>query len=388
MPQNSLTLPTSGTVSGLQMTQNINSALDTLVSVNSGASAPGTTYAYMMWADTSAGLLKQRNAANSGWVVRGSLAETRTVARSSNTALGVGDFGKTFVASNTFTQTFNASSTLGDGWQCVYVNSGNGVITFDPASSETIDGLATVALAPGEGCVLTCDGNNLFSAGRSVSMRQNQTGTAFTTTGTAPAFNVASSPLFGALATNQRMALKFHSAGNGTNTLSRDGTTVANLKQYDSAGNKVTATITANLVTDVVYDGIDYIVLDAVPPAAASTVTTKVVTTTRDIATANGTQDVTGFGFNPSAVTVMAVVNGTSKQSFGMVDSSATQQAQGHVTGAHTVYVGSSTAIYLDDNVGNSSSGVISFITDGVRITWTKTSSPTGTATINIMGFK
>ena len=46
----------------------INSALGALVSNNSGATAPATTFPYMWWADTTAGVLKQRNAANSAWI--------------------------------------------------------------------------------------------------------------------------------------------------------------------------------------------------------------------------------------------------------------------------------------------------------------------------------
>lgn len=45
-----------------------NLALLALVSQNSGATAPATTFAYMLWADTTAGILKQRNAANSAWI--------------------------------------------------------------------------------------------------------------------------------------------------------------------------------------------------------------------------------------------------------------------------------------------------------------------------------
>jgi hypothetical protein len=45
----------------------LNSALQAAVSCSSGATAPATTYANMLWADTTANLLKQRNLANSGW---------------------------------------------------------------------------------------------------------------------------------------------------------------------------------------------------------------------------------------------------------------------------------------------------------------------------------
>jgi hypothetical protein len=53
-----------------------NSFIAAILSNNSGASSPSVTYAYMWWCDTSSGLLKQRNAANSDWVTIGTLAST------------------------------------------------------------------------------------------------------------------------------------------------------------------------------------------------------------------------------------------------------------------------------------------------------------------------
>lgn len=48
--------------------------LDALRSCFSGATAPSNPVAYQFWADTSTGLLKQRNAANSAWEIVGPLA--------------------------------------------------------------------------------------------------------------------------------------------------------------------------------------------------------------------------------------------------------------------------------------------------------------------------
>ena len=62
--------------SGLSFRQDLNNALLAIVSQNSGATEPSTTYAYQLWGDTTAGLLKQRNAANSGWVTIGTLGST------------------------------------------------------------------------------------------------------------------------------------------------------------------------------------------------------------------------------------------------------------------------------------------------------------------------
>lgn len=60
--------------SGAAVRADLNNALSAIVSNNSGASAPATTYAYMPWADTTTGLLKLRNAANTDWVTVGTLA--------------------------------------------------------------------------------------------------------------------------------------------------------------------------------------------------------------------------------------------------------------------------------------------------------------------------
>jgi hypothetical protein len=62
--------------SGLAFRQDLNNALAAIVSQNSGATEPSTTYAYQWWADTTTGLLKIRNAANSAWVTVGTLAST------------------------------------------------------------------------------------------------------------------------------------------------------------------------------------------------------------------------------------------------------------------------------------------------------------------------
>jgi hypothetical protein len=53
-----------------------NQALQALASLSSGATEPATPYAYMWWADTSANILKMRNAANTAWINKGSLSAT------------------------------------------------------------------------------------------------------------------------------------------------------------------------------------------------------------------------------------------------------------------------------------------------------------------------
>jgi hypothetical protein len=59
--------------SGLAFRQDLNNQLLALGTLMSGSSAPSTTYAYMLWADTSTSpaTIKQRNGANSAWIVVG-----------------------------------------------------------------------------------------------------------------------------------------------------------------------------------------------------------------------------------------------------------------------------------------------------------------------------
>ena len=59
---------------GAAVRSDLNNALAAVVSNNSDTTEPTTTYAYMWWADTTNGLLKIRDAANSAWVTVGTLA--------------------------------------------------------------------------------------------------------------------------------------------------------------------------------------------------------------------------------------------------------------------------------------------------------------------------
>lgn len=53
----------------------LNGALQAIVTQNSSATAPATTYANMVWYDTAANQLKKRNEANSAWIVLGTINE-------------------------------------------------------------------------------------------------------------------------------------------------------------------------------------------------------------------------------------------------------------------------------------------------------------------------
>ena len=87
--------------SGASFRADLNNALAAIVSQNSSSTEPATKYAYQYWVDTSVdpALIKQRNAANDGWVtlaeVNGQLlAKDGTLAKpsisfASDTSLGL-----------------------------------------------------------------------------------------------------------------------------------------------------------------------------------------------------------------------------------------------------------------------------------------------------------
>lgn len=157
MPQNDFDIANQA---GAAFRSDVNSALQALATLSSGATAPATTYARMEWADTTTNTLKRRNAANSGWIVVGTLDETFVLSRSSNTILDLSDGrgDKVLIATGSYTQTFDAAATLGDGWKIDVIVDSGVTLTLDPNASETIDGSTTKVISgPAQGRIV-CNG--------------------------------------------------------------------------------------------------------------------------------------------------------------------------------------------------------------------------------------
>lgn len=98
---------------------------------------------------------------------------------------------------------------------------------------------------------------------------QAQTATAFTTGGSAGTYTLTPSPALTALAANQRFRAKIHAANTGAATLAVSGLTATAIKVYDALGNKVDATLAANQLCDLEYDGTHWVLVDPLPASAS-----------------------------------------------------------------------------------------------------------------------
>ena len=138
--------------SGSSFRADLNNALSAVVSQNSGSAAPTTMFAYQMWADTTAGVMKLRNGANSAWIT---LYELDGTFVTTDIKLGLGTAA---APSLTFTGDLNtgiyspgadrvAITTGGTGRLFVDASGNVGVGTGSPAESLHTTGNIRFSLA-------------------------------------------------------------------------------------------------------------------------------------------------------------------------------------------------------------------------------------------------
>lgn len=82
-----------------------------------------------------------------------------TVAKTGAYTVVGSDRGDVILCSGTFSLTLTAAATLGNGFSFGVVNTGTGTITIDPNASETVDGISTKVLKPGQSAILITDGS-------------------------------------------------------------------------------------------------------------------------------------------------------------------------------------------------------------------------------------
>ena len=88
-----------------------------------------------------------------------------TVAKTANYTVLTSDRGKVILCSGTFTLSLTAAATLADGFNFAVINTGSGIITIDPNSTEQIDGANTKSIAAGGWAVVTCTGSAFWTMG-------------------------------------------------------------------------------------------------------------------------------------------------------------------------------------------------------------------------------
>ncbi|MFL1549774.1 gp53-like domain-containing protein [Pseudomonas sp. D47] len=96
-------------------------------------------------------------------------------------------------------------------------------------------------------------------------LSQNQVAQAFTTGGTATALTLTPVPAISAYAAKLRFNVTFNVGGGANPTINVSGRGAINLKQYNSTGAKVAAVFSAGQNSDILYDGVDFILLSQLP---------------------------------------------------------------------------------------------------------------------------
>ncbi len=154
------------------------------------------------------------------------------------------------ITSGTFTLAYTAAAALGSGFWCVVRNSGTGDVTHDPASSETIDGLTSFVMYPGEARLIQCDG----TAFRSVVLSGfSRTFTASGTFTKPPGYNAFGMLLWGAGASGGKGDGSTQAGGGGggacfSGTIPASAVSTTESVTIGSGGVAVTASVTAGNV--------------------------------------------------------------------------------------------------------------------------------------------
>lgn len=209
------------------------------------------------------------------------------------------------------------------------------------------------------------------------------------------AYAITVSPAVSGYTAGQRFFVKIGTANTGAATLAvGSGAAKAIKKNYNS--DLVTGDLVAGQIIGVIYDSAND-VWQLATPTNTSIVISKTVTTTYDLTTASGAQTIAhGLGVTPKYIrlTIMLSLSGGTANSIGaydgttqtyVYDGQSTQplSAAGNGTGKIAHVIGESGAAF-DTKYQEA---VASFDSTNVTLTWTRTSTPSGTARIVLEAF-
>lgn len=124
----------------------------------------------------------------------------------------------------------------------------------------------------------------------------------------------------------------------------------------------------------------------AIIGAVGGTLKSKLLTITRDLTVASGSVAYTGMGFQPTSCVANGMVTTSATQyitHFAMSDSARTSSSTAFFAGT---IITTNFLVLADVTAANFQvANIASYDSDGFTLTWVKTASPTGTATIQVM---
>lgn len=187
--------------------------------------------------------------------------------------------------------------------------------------------------------------------------------------------------------------------GAGGTPSSMTGTNITGLPTASFNANAVTnakmATMSASTIKGQIVAGSgDPVDMTATQAAAVigsvgGALKSKLITSTRDLSVASNTVAYTGMGFQPTACIGLGGIIGFANSTFfGMVDSARSAANSYSVNG--TQFNVTTNFLTFTDVAGTNQAAatISSYDSDGLTLSWTKTASPTGTATFYIMCFR
>ena len=113
-----------------------------------------------------AGLLGTTGNVSDALIALGAFGNDSSSKTSNYTVLG-SDRGKVIQCNGTLTLSLTAASTLGDGFIVLVKNTGTGLITIDPNSTELIDGESTKTISANSSSIIYCNGITFYTIGSS-----------------------------------------------------------------------------------------------------------------------------------------------------------------------------------------------------------------------------
>jgi len=129
--------------SGADFRADLNNALSAIVTVNSGATSPSTTFAHQLWVDTANSVLKIRNSANDAWITTGvSITADNTFDINGGTVNGITSFS--FSTGSTVTSILDEDDLSSDSATALATQ--QSIKAYVDSQVATVDTLAEILL--------------------------------------------------------------------------------------------------------------------------------------------------------------------------------------------------------------------------------------------------